>query len=344
MSVEWVKLKRLGVSGESEGRNNPSPTYTAIYLAKCDSNTDSPKTVMRYLKQNGTQPWNGRRLKYFDDIDQETTCTSIVVNAVDGSEYLYTIQAKFEADKPQDEEKDKADGEGRSTDPLDWHDEIDIGWTSTSEPVEKAIFHGWKDINGNRIGNRFMREGDFLPIMNSALVPFDPGIEEALDIKVLRFVKNIPEWNGNIANQWQGAVNSDQVNIVKPLYKFTEVIGPLTGKIVQFGGQFQYRNGIAYYRRTIEVHVSPKGWRRFLVDRGLNARAARGDADGKGDVIYDEPESGASWQRGVFDPDGYPAASPVLLDGDGQPLKLTKPPVFGEFQTIFERPFNGIDW
>jgi hypothetical protein len=156
--------------------------------------------------------------------------------------------------------------------------------------------------------------------------------------------KNIPEWNGNIANQWQGAVNSDQVNIVKPLYKFTEVIGPLTGKIVQFGGQFQYRNGIAYYRRTIEVHVSPKGWRRFLVDRGLNARAARGDADGKGDVIYDEPESGASWQRGVFDPDGYPAASPVLLDGDGQPLKLTKPPVFGEFQTIFERPFNGIDW
>lgn len=345
MSVEWVKLKRLGVSGESEGREQQSGTITAVYLAKCNSATDSPLTVMRYLKQNTGQPWNGRRFRYFDEISQETTCTSVVVTPVDGSEYLYSIQAKFESDKPKDEEKDKADENGgRTTNPLEWHDEIDIGWTSTSEPVERAIFHGWKDINGVAIGNPFMRAGDFIPVVNSALIPFDPGIEEVLDIKVFRFVKNIPQWDDNVANQWQGAVNDGQVNIAKPLYKFTAQIGPLTGKIVQFGGQFQYRNGIAYYRRTIELHVSPKGWRRFLVDRGLSPRAMVGDPDGAGATIVEPPKPGKPAHRALTDVDGYPIASPVLFNGNGDVLKLDKPPVFGEYQTLFERSFAGIDW
>jgi hypothetical protein len=38
----------------------------------------------------------------------------------------------------------------------------------------------------------------------------------------------------------------------------------------------------------------------------------------------------------IADADGYPVSAPIMLDGDGQPLRPDRPPVYGAWQIYRE--------
>lgn len=349
MSVTAVELSGVsGFSGSASGESSLSTqiSYDVHYLVTIsDLDTDLPQTVLTYFKNTAGLPWIGDSYAINGERDPFSICKRITPQRTPKS-YQYTVTVSYEplnAEEPQN----GTDKDGNATDdPLLFHDEINISYTQTSIPVELATFKGINlgGVNGAPVRN--------LPInsvtipVNSALVPFDPGIEMELDIKIVQISRNLREFDGITANRYIGTVNSDAVNINKPFpYNYRDAWGPQTAKIKNISGTFMITNKIPHWRQTIEVHINPLGWRRQIVDRGLARRAIEGDPDGAGGTISaSDINPGVPKIKRVVDSDGYPIAEPVLFDGDGQPLAPGLPVIYLEYEIYQEIPFAGIPW
>jgi hypothetical protein len=84
----------------------------------------------------------------------------------------------------------------------------------------------------------------------------------------------------------------------------------------------------------------------YEIDRGVTARAKAGDPDGKGGTFSegDFPE-GSVGQRALLDASGQPITDPVLLNGEGKPLRdlaQSLPPVYLAWAKGEITDFNGI--
>lgn len=348
--LQW-RLASAGASGAATGEGPLSTQYryNANYLFEVDEPLQGPKTILQYFRTNGDLPWIGDGFDYGAEQDSNSRCKTISPDRIDKSNW-FRVKVDFEPLESEQPDKGEDENGNSQEDPLLWHDEIDVSYTQVTIPVELATFRGTNrnGINGSPMRVRAL--GSDGPVINSAGVPFDPGIEYEVDVKIVRITKNVAEFDGNLNNQFQGAVNNDQVVINKQPYRYRDTWGPLTARIKNISGSFQIANRIPYWKKTIEVHITPVGWRRLIVDRGLERRQLPGDirewdANGTPIQISDgDILPGQSHHMRIKDADGYPITAPVLLDGDGAPLKPDRPAIYLEYQTYFEIPFAGINW
>ena len=349
MSVSIVDLHSQGASGTATGTDtgDVSASYRSAYRVTVDDPLDQPDLVLAHFRGNADLPWPGRAFKFGNGFDATVFCKTIDADFVEHSAGQFVVRCTFSSQQ-NDEKQDGQTPDGKtSQDPTQWHDEIDVSYTQVSIPVERATFQGFLP---DGINNTFLQKGKVGPIVNSALCVYDPTLEEEIDIKVLRITKYLKAYDGATFGKFQGAVNSDEVSIVKSAYKFKESFGKYQGFMRANSAQFAITNGKPHYRQTIEVHIHPleNGWRRLVVDRGLDARRAAEDPDGKGGTISnsDVADAGAVYHEPIKDKEGYAITEPVLLDGNGQPLKVTSGmnPVYLIYSTKKEMAFAGIQW
>lgn len=332
-------------SGDAQGEDATfiKASYSARYFVKCSEPTDAPNVVLAHFRATGSLPWAGRPFRLGGHSDVSARCKKVQCDYIPQSGGMYNVLAEFSSsDTPKEQQPDI---NGRQTEnPLLWRDEIEVGYSQLGHPVQLAKFHGFKNA---RKFNKFLKVGDEVIPMNSALVPYDPGIEGELEIKIIRISKNAAIYFDNQISRLQGTVNANTVNIIKPLYGFAATVPARLGKL-RFGGSYAVTNDIGYWKQTAEIHVNPLGWRRELLDRGFTRRAAPGDPDAKGGTMP-TPTSiltpGTATTEPILDGDGNPISEPILLDGDGQPLeaRYSNKPVWGQWQIYQETSWN-LNW
>jgi hypothetical protein len=349
MAVIQTKLLQAGVSGSAKGAesNTVQASYRLRYQVRVDDANPNPTTVLEHFRTTADLPWIGDRFQIGSDFDATAICKAIDPELIERSGGLFNVPVVFEPSESNADQKNVGiDPAGKTTgDPLKWHHDIDVSFTPISVPVEFATFRGFTNA---REANRFMRPGVYMALQNSAGVAFDPPIEDDIPIKVIRISKNVPFYDDFAFNLYQGAVNSDNVIINKPDYRFKTQFGPYFGKIVQLGATFGVENGIKYFRQTLEIWVNPLGWRRSILDRGTDQRAAEGDTNADGGIISpSDINPGDAFHRKILGADGAPIVAPVNLDGNGKPLDPRFPAVYGVWSTRHEIPFmplRGTGW
>lgn len=348
MSVTSVALHSQGAGGSASGSDNGdvSLSYRSAYRVTCSEGDYDPGEVLRHFQLTADLPWPGRTFKFGTSFDVTAVTKTIDANYVEHSQGKFIVNCTFGPQKGEEQQPGQ-DPKGNTTnDPVKWHDEISVNFTQISIPVESAIFKGWTKLGVN---NPAFVQGKSMALMNSATKPFDPTIEEEVDIKVIRITRNVRAYDGSIITQYQGAINSDRVTINKPAYKFRESFGLYHGRIKAITADFALTNGFPYYRNSIEVHVFPPGrygWLRLILDQGIEElyRAEDTRPDGTTVSYNDLPTNRPFEIKTITDEEGLPITSPVRLNGNGKALKPEEEAVYGIWQTRHLLPFSNIPW
>ena len=346
MAIVEVTPSSAGVQSEATGTGSGaiSISYRSIYRVQCDDPLDMPKQIYDHFRTTTSLPWPGRTFSLGNGDDRSSICKSVRPTYVEKSNGWWNVECSFEAATgPGTEDPKLQDIEGKeSDDPTRWHDLIEAGYTQRSQIVEKATFRGFLP---NTVEPKLLLPGMVRVPCNSALTPFDPGLEEDYDIGVLRITKFLAEYDGALHDPWIGTVNSDLVNIVKPAYKFKRTIKPFCGRMMHIGAEFDILNGFKFYRLTIEVWINPFGWRRVVADRGVHPLVALGDElkDGTTLSSADVPVR-FPYKETATDWEGYPITEPVDFDGRGAPISPTRERVSLIWQTRPERAWAGFRW
>ena len=358
MTVISVTARGIGCSGKASqgigqtgGDAQVSKTYRAHYRAKADP-LDSSPIIYQYLEANsgnGGIPWFGSILTLGNGSDSAVVCQDIDVDPIEGGPGLFDIIATFKpANSEGDIQQQPGSGGSLSANPLDWLDDIDVSFTQTSVAVERGIFHGFFDDEGNP-ANAQLAIGSKLAIANSAGVPYDPPIEDEKQIKIIRIARNVFEYDDFLLDDFNGAINSDEFIIEKPFYRFRSRVRPLTA-LCRLGSVFNIQNGIKYYRQTLELWIDKENWRRKILDKGQQRMIKEGAPNGTGSSYSsaDIPDEGNAPYVQLADPDGLPLSSPVGFGGGGFPKNNALGPSFyGHWGIKDERafaPLAGVAW
>lgn len=349
MSVSEVRLHSMGSGGTATGSDDGDValSYNAAWRAKCSSASDAADTVLSHFRQDADLPWPGRPFRFANGFDVTSITKTVDAKYIENSDGWYAVNVTFGPQKGEEQKQENQTPAGNTTsDPMKWHDEISVGFTQISIPVEAAIFKGWTKLGVN---NPAFIQGKNMALMNSATKPFDPTIEEEVDIKVIRITRNVRAYDGSIITQYQGALNSDRVTINKPAYKFRESFGLYHGRIKSITADFVIANGFPYYRNSIEVHVFPPGrygWLRLVLDQGIEELYKPEDKrpDGTTVSFSDLPSERQYEIKTITDEEGLPITSPVRLNGNGKALKPEEEAVYGIWQTRSILPFSSIPW
>lgn len=307
-------------SGTTGGRKKNGAEYTAAYLVDTDTVLDQTSTICDHFKNAGNLPYIDSPYSYANDSDPSAVCVGIDPRRDSKSSTRWIVTLKYETptseDKKNDENRQNRDSNGNLTDdPLRWADQIDVGFTQITVPVEGATY--WGGYKGSTA--TVMKPGMFGPVINSAFIPFVPPPETSLHIAVVRRSFYHPNFDQDLASTILGKVNSNTLTFNRLGY--TGTWRATTAKCIEYGGSLEFINGLFVWRNRVEIHIHPNGWRRFILDRGLHARAMPGDPDGHGGFISSSDMfSDAPAVRRLMDVSGVPISEPVLFDGDGGPL------------------------
>lgn len=346
MAVSEVTLAEIGASCEVTGTTvtNAKTSYSANWNVICSDPTDGPALIRKYFRNDSSLPFNGRSYRFADDFDTTAFCKSLVVSRESRGAGFYRVQAKFEpldaGNDGQNEQQQDENG-NLTDDPISWAEEIQVSYTQITVPVEKAIYIG--GFKGKIAAK--VKEGAEVCPMNSAGVPFDPPLEKEENIKVIRFSRNVRAYNGDLHDEFQDAINSENITVRKNAYRFVNTWRKHTALIKNIDAVHQFANGLSFWKEAIEVWVKRSTWIREVVDRGLARRQWEGDLNDAGKTISasDNPE-GFPFVSRLKDAAGYPITEPILLDGDGQPLLEGRPPVFIKYRTNPEKPFARLSF
>lgn len=354
MTIESVDLTQEGTSLSGQGTKTGfiNRNYTAHYRVKTDDATTAVLAIEKHFQNTKSLPWYGRIWRWSSDAGNATDATSICkkidISHIPQSEGIFKVEANFEpVDIDGDKEKPNNDNGDKDPDPLQWREQVSVSYTQISMPAMWAVFHGFTTgpfANDPWVGTNALRIGRTYIPQNSALVPYDPLPEFELDIKVLRFVRNVPAFNSNDYDPWISTVNSDAVQIIKPHLNFQVQFSPLVARMKSINAQSDFQNGVTFFRREVEIWVHPNGWRGKLADVGFASRALNAADDGfisPGDL---ENNPGRVEQILMKDKDQYPMTSPVALNGFGVPLRTDKNDrqIWGNWQYYDEREWQPV--
>lgn len=352
-SVVQAFITQKGPRAKGEGKVSGLErwTYGVTYQVEVDSVECPPKVVSDYFKRTSTLPWFGRKWKFNGTSDAGAICSEIDVQYIEKSSVWFTVDCTFtplEGDEPPDTRPEETEEGEPVEDPLRWRKEISITSSQSSFPVQEAIFRGFDPPN---IANPFLRVGMKTPPVNSAIVPFDPPPEFDRSFVILRVAKRWPAFDEQIdGDPWRDLVNNEPFFINWPIAKLKLRIPAFRGRIKAVNATSQFENNIQNWRVETEVWIHPISWREHLADLGTVRRKGIGDPDGAGGIISvdDVDDPGIPDHEQIKDGAGYPLMSPVLLDGNGQPIKLNgagdrprKPPVWLNYQFYKEGRFHG---
>jgi hypothetical protein len=352
-SVVTTFITQKGPTAKAEGKTAGEErwTYTIVYQVETDDPQTPPQVVRDYFKRDTNLPYIGRVWRFNGKNDPGAVCSEMSLDYIEKSAGRFRFEFTFtpiEGKEPP-EEKPGEDGED-TDDPLEWRKEISITNSQSSFPVEKAIFLGFNPAN---IVNPFLRPGMEVPVVNSAIVPFDPPPEKDMSFAILRIAWRQKDWDEGKAQGWRDLINDEHFTINWPAYNFLFDCPKHRGRIKQFGGTSQYENNVQHWRVELEIWVHPISWIEELGDKGTVRRAAFGDPDGNGSVISSDSNirhPGIPSHKEILDVDGNPIMQPVLLDGNGQPMKLNHAdggnkqlvPVYLRYQYYYDANFNKI--
>lgn len=360
MAVERVIFSSDGLGGSVEGQNPGSVTYKSkINLRILCAASDGPTVIYNHLQASSDLPWIGRSLRAGAIVDEKVRCTSITPEKEANGGGWWNIGVEYSQQNGGGGEDDKNNNGGRpgpdgklTYDKTQWIREIETGAYQISVPMELATFKGFKGgfAGGMNAGGEALRlrVGSFGAVINSAGVPFDPPHEEVHHIKTFRVSRYKWSHDASKDESWYGAVNSEPVVIDWQREQFKDRWEALHAKVAVLGSRVEYDENAFFsfryvWRETIEIHINRLGWRPLILDRGCERAAGSGDPDGKGGYIsLGDIKPGQPLTRAIKDADGYPTATPVLLDGKGQPLDPGKRPVWLEYSNNVERPFSEL--
>lgn len=353
MSITSVDLTQEGTSLSGQGTKDGfiNRNYTSHYRVKTTDPTTAVTDIERHFRITTSLPWYGRIWRWSSSAgnatDPYSICKKLDISHIPQSEGIFKVEANFEPIDTEDQkEKPDNDKGDKDPDPTKWREQVSVSYTQITVPVMFATFCGFtsgKFGNDPYVGTNALRVGRTYIPCNSALIPYDPLPECEVDIKVIRFTKNVPEFDSNRYDPWIGTVNADEVRIDKPQLKFKVKFSPLLGRIKQIGATSDFQNGVTFFRRELEIWVNPNGWRGRLADLGFAGRAQPGDVGfvSPGDL---EHNPGRVEQVLFKDKDQFPMTSPVPLDGFGRPLRTDKTDeqVWTNWSYYLEQPWQPV--
>jgi hypothetical protein len=204
--------------------------------------------------------------------------------------------------------------------PLNQKPEISWTFATSNEPIDMAIAM----IEPKQVPN--------VPILNSALEPFDPPITEDQHDLVLRYVRNERTFYPMTALQYKGSVNADMFlgappgTVMCTVFDGDKIYDDRWGNYYRITYEFQFR--------LKEVNGKKYGWLRRILDQGYRELTYA--------AVGDEPE----WEN-IVDKNGNQVSQPVPLDGTGleQKYKGVYPPpgIYLVFQTREKIPFSPLN-
>lgn len=320
MSVVYHNLHWSGATGSI---SNAGKQYEAVYIIKTDDALDTAQTIIEYFLNTSSLPYLNAYYEYGNDVDKTAYCTSIEPQRDNNVATQWTVTVRFET--PTTEKKNEQTKDGDTSDnPIDWRDRIRSGFTQIMIPVEQATYRS--GFVGTAAALR--AANTFGAVYNSAFIPFIPGLEREVHIRVIRREWYSDWFDATTANDFQGKVNSNEYNIVRHDARYNDIWGIYSALVKTYEASLEIVNGFVVWKFAIEFWVNPLGWRRKIVDRGLSARCMAGDPDGKGGTVSaGDIKDGMPLHRLLLDVNGNPIAEPVLFNGDGQPLSPDDEPV-----------------
>jgi hypothetical protein len=306
--------------------------FTVIYEVIVDSASDGPVIVDGapglprlgnvYSVGNDSDPSSFCNSKRFDrkqDLVWRVTCT---YGPLDGGIPLGATQLQG---------RDKY---GRPTDdPMAELLPFRTGQYTRSLPVTKAKnVKGWKGRPA----------GTIKPATNSANVIFDPPPEMDYSIMLLYITTRTLSVPDGVMPDYYNAVNEDSFELER--IGFRMAFEPYSVKCNDLGATYRLRNNKTFWEFDITLAIDHVfGWRPTIVDRGFEARAEPGDPDGRGgEFTLADWRPGQPLVRALTDRDGHPLQTPILLDGDGQPLGTDLPAVYLDYIIYPELSFDNL--
>lgn len=211
-------------------------------------------------------------------------------------------------------------------------------------PVERARYRG------GFVGKAALKvaDGDIVLPMNSAFVPFNPGLEMDVAGLSVRIVRRLKSVDGTAVKSLMNSVNSEPFTIFH--CGFVLDVLSYQARVVAGALALRVEDGSKYWELPLFMEIIEEGWREEVVDRGVAARAIVDDADGRGGSLsQNDMIAGVPRHRELVDVDETPIADPVLFDGDGKPLDISVAgkvvPVYLTYQKYMkEIPFNTITY
>lgn len=222
--------------------------------------------------------------------------------------------------------KDNKDVNGDNTDnPLELRPEMEYRTVQYQKPCEKALYQS----GYSGAADSFCKMNDRLgPVVNSAMVPFDPPVMVDGSRGVLRIKRNLTTLNCD-------SIFTNVINSKAATFSYrgiSKTVAIYCGKIRDVSAVPRNHPVYGdYVECELFIDVIDDGindWRVRPLDRGLTARAGYGDPDGHGGtfgVSDTRTVTGIPPQRRLTDLDGNLISEPILLDGNGQPLNDSKP-------------------
>lgn len=349
MTVLSVEPANTGLNGHTKGTDAQSATrgHRATFRVHCNA-ADTWEVIDAYFRGDSELPYNGRIFKVANGQDTRSRCTELRGTFVSNSQWDWLVEATYEENLSSFTGPTGQDGQGRSSDnPFDWHDKIQVITTQMSVGVEAALFKHTDPPN--MIGPKLAEQRNkFIPVANSAGVPLDPGIEEELDLTIIRITKHQPIYSTIFVDVFRNTVNGLDAVIRKPApYNFEYPIPAYQGKIKSIDSDWAVTpKGIVYWTHTIEVHINPLGWRRRIADKGIQEVFFPEETLPDGTTLSnsDLPAGQGHVHQEIKDLEGMGISTPVPFNGKGKRLKIGEPFVWLIYQTLREADWSGINW
>lgn len=345
MAVTAVTLHWAGATGDV---TSESLEYTAVYRVTTDATATGPAAIASYFRTNG--PWLNSSYSYGGDIDSTAKCTKVSIpRHVQGSANVWEVTFTFStAAAGGGNSAQQVDSNGNPTqNPLDFRPLVWMAGSVFTAPTEEAVYEG--GFGPARLPA--VAPGDFVRVQNSAGDRIDsPPIETEKDIT--RIYVRVNRQSVNVTKVYGGVIISDPNIRIKPFLGYTgrlaisgqlkvaEVAVQPKRESVEIGG---VRQMLDYFEITTELHWKFDGWLTRVFDIGVSRKAKPGDPDGKGGTIsFTDALAGKAPRAPILDPvSGLPIRSPVLLDGEGQPLNtVDMTPVVITWRTLEKAALN----
>ena len=348
MAVVSTKILHDGWTGSFSIKE--IPTFKVVYLVEVDDPQDGNILVV----DAAGIPKLGTAYQVGNDFHGGVRCKSLSTTPVAGTRNLWQVTASY--GKPEKEEKeedptdptDGVDEEGEPTDdPTKFAANVSMSTTRVSRDAIKGAYIGKlieqggqsnflqggfnggnapPDVVDNVVTDKNGKITNGRPITNSVFKPFDPPVTMDYNRQNIRIKFNTTD-SPNIVFPYVNSVNKKAITI-KIKYKWQDEddleqvavakfpIPAYSGRIMGLSVTPSERNGISYHQNSLEIEVDTLyGWRLDILDRGyatLDNEKTFGDSEGKSAPVT----------KAVVSDDGFADREPVLLDGNGQALKV----------------------
>lgn len=299
-----------------------SDQLSQTFIVTTDDPLDGPVTVLGVAGDGSpgpdTLPTRGTRWEYGNDSGVQRLTKHVPVRVKsDANGTIWYVACKYERESDEPNGQPNSQGDVVDVPPDEVQAILEPGYRIVSEPIERAIFLGYFDGDGNELDppGASLVVGDVTPIRNSALIPFVPVPERLVAYQTLTLKKYIRPWNPAFDDAIQKVNSRDyQIQFIDgsgtTIYDRTFEPGTLLLNSIN-PQQRQFGNEI-YYWLDLEFWIDEDGFNKLHANKGLTQIKGNGTS-----VVEWEPIQNDRGQR---------LQEPVFLDAKGKVNKTPRDP------------------